>query len=761
MRTNRVISALLAVILSLGLLTGCGKDGAQEGTVPQPVEETKVEVDEDGTTLLSEVDPTDESVFTVRYRREDLSVLEEYYLALNSGIRMGDAALLKGYVMEPEFGEADMSGYPEMRGLLLVDAAGELVGDYSKLCILEDGSRLHEIGSSHKGALLCYNEYERTGSNRDFFFARLSLDGAFEKLFHLKLGEDDVLTDAAETEDGICVLYLDSDTEYTVCISVFSEEGTLLAEKTLDGELNHLHTCGNKVFMSKIYDKKDAKDRSTLESIYPCMDIVQLDTSDFSFTTLASFDSGRIIGCDEDNVYVSDSSTVYRYDIQKGETSVLFTTGSLGIQIINWVVPLGDGDLLGSDTRSGRPYILRRELTTDKDNRTQIVLGTLNQIRSYEQAVLTFNRVQTEYKIVIRDYSKYPDPIQILNTELLAGSGPDILDVSELSADILRSGMLVDLLPYLEEDPEIDTGDFFPEVFECLKTDGQLLTAVPTYMIYSFVTREDNYPDGIDGLDEFIAAASEEGDYYRYLIGREEFLQTAFCSDTFESYTETDIANILRFSEALLTEADREELEKVSFLQKDFADRQQRLIDEGKQKMFLRKFGGTDSVIIEELALEKPLKPLGLPFAPKNTGLIIPAIELGITASSDVKEGAWQFIRELYLPSYQKQLGVMQYPISKSAYDATEQGRYDLWATGYSVTVLFGDRSEERMVYEPMGLSSAREVLTAPYGVYHRNDAVMSLVNSAAEEYYTGKTTAEDAAHVILSKLKIYFSERE
>lgn len=751
-----ILSFLLTAALLLGLLTGCGKEPTEEAV---PVEEKKVEVDEEGTVLLSEVDPTDESIFTVCYRREELSVLEEYYLSLHEGVRLGDAALLLGDVMEPEFGEADMSGYPEMRGLLLVDAAGDLVGDYSKLCILEDGSRLRRIGSSHKGALLCYNEYERTGDIRDFSFARLSVDGAVERLFRLKLGEGDVLTGAAETEDGICVFYLDSDTEYTECVSVFSVEGVVLATKTLDGDLNELNACGNKVFMSKAFHKK--KDRSTLESMYPCMDIVQLDTSDFSFTTLASFDSGRIIGCDEDNVYVSDSSTVYRYDIQKGETSVLFTTGSLGIQIINWVVPLGGGDLLGSDTRSGRPYILRRELTSEKDNRTQIVLGTVNQIRSYEQAVLTFNREQTEYKIVIRDYSKYPDPIMVLNTELLAGSGPDILDVSELSADILRSGMLVDLLPHLEADPEIDTGDFFPAVFERLKTDGQLLTAVPTYMIYSFVTSEDNYPDGIDGLDEFIAAASEEGDYYRYLIGREEFLQTAFCSDTFESYTETDIANILRFSTALLTEADREKLEKVQFQQKDFADRQQRLIDEGKQKMFLRKFGGTDSVIIEELALGKTLKPLGLPFAPKNTGLIIPAIELGITATSEVKEGAWAFLRELYLPWYQRQLGVMQYPISKAAYDATEAHRYDVWASGYSVTVLFGDRSEERMVYEPMGLSSAREVLTAPYGVYHRNDAVIELVNAAAEEYYAGKMTAEDAAHAILSKLSLYFSERE
>ena len=40
-------------------------------------------------------------------------------------------------------------------------------------------------------------------------------------------------------------------------------------------------------------------------------------------------------------------------------------------------------------------------------------------------------------------------------------------------------------------------------------------------------------------------------------------------------------------------------------------------------------------------------------------------------------------------------------------------------------------------------------------------EAVMDFVNAAAQEYYGGKTSAEEAAHIVMSKLKIYFAERD
>ena len=52
---------------------------------------------------------------------------------------------------------------------------------------------------------------------------------------------------------------------------------------------------------------------------------------------------------------------------------------------------------------------------------------------------------------------------------------PDILDMSNLSVQIYQSkGLLEDLYPYMENDPEIRTEDYFENVFEAISLDGKL-----------------------------------------------------------------------------------------------------------------------------------------------------------------------------------------------------------------------------------------------------------------------------------------------
>ena len=62
-----------------------------------------------------------------------------------------------------------------------------------------------------------------------------------------------------------------------------------------------------------------------------------------------------------------------------------------------------------------------------------------------------------------------------LNTRIISGDMPDILDMSNLSVQIYQSkGLLEDLYPYMEHDPEIRKEDYFENVFEAISLDGKL-----------------------------------------------------------------------------------------------------------------------------------------------------------------------------------------------------------------------------------------------------------------------------------------------
>ena len=95
-----------------------------------------------------------------------------------------------------------------------------------------------------------------------------------------------------------------------------------------------------------------------------------------------------------------------------------------------------------------------------------------------------FNKTNDRYKVELTEYFPYAqnvtdeewdNAIINLNTRIISGDMPDILDMSNLSVQIYQSkGLLEDLYPYMEHDPEIRKEDYFENVFEAISLDGKL-----------------------------------------------------------------------------------------------------------------------------------------------------------------------------------------------------------------------------------------------------------------------------------------------
>lgn len=62
-----------------------------------------------------------------------------------------------------------------------------------------------------------------------------------------------------------------------------------------------------------------------------------------------------------------------------------------------------------------------------------------------------------------------------LNTKIISGDIPDILDMSNLSVPIYHNkGLLEDLYTYIKNDSEINMDDYFANVFDAISIDGTL-----------------------------------------------------------------------------------------------------------------------------------------------------------------------------------------------------------------------------------------------------------------------------------------------
>ena len=107
--------------------------------------------------------------------------------------------------------------------------------------------------------------------------------------------------------------------------------------------------------------------------------------------------------------------------------------------------------------------------------------------------IVEFNKAHTDCRIEARDYSEYGDPAAArtrLHTEILAGNIPDLLDTRALPVrQYGRRGYLVDLLPYLESDPDLGREAVMERVLDAALQDGKLYQAFPSFTILTAAGR--------------------------------------------------------------------------------------------------------------------------------------------------------------------------------------------------------------------------------------------------------------------------------
>ena len=114
--------------------------------------------------------------------------------------------------------------------------------------------------------------------------------------------------------------------------------------------------------------------------------------------------------------------------------------------------------------------------------------------------IVDFNRSQDEVRIVVKDYSEvmttggnmteassvdaYSSALQKLNTEILSGNVPDLLDTSSLPTErYAAKGLLKDLWPMIDADTELGRDKLMAHLFDTMSIDGKLYQITYTFII--------------------------------------------------------------------------------------------------------------------------------------------------------------------------------------------------------------------------------------------------------------------------------------
>jgi len=505
-------------------------------------------------------------------------------------------------------------------------------------------------------------------------------------------------------------------------------------------------------------------------------------------------------GSDGYDMYLESTTGLYGYNIESGtETELCNWLNSdivpNDIHSLHIISPdkfamhcygtiIGGGDTLTICVRVPEDEVTPKYLVT---------LQTVNTSIEMQRAVVSFNRQNDKYRVIVKDYSQYNTDedafasFSQLDRELVSGEYiPDILTVqSDTFEKYARLGLFYDLYKFMDKDQEINRETLLPCVQKPLETDGKLYRLAKSFRFTTMYTSKAfNVPrenwtlekmlDLNDSADHPIIAGYFRAWLINYFFdyGMGEFIDSKNAKCSFDSETAVRLIEMIDSYGATWYAGgtgDARALER-----------------ENNERLKAGQMLGTNTINSMKNLLDMSLSmdgeiPYIIGFPTKNGGTsYVDGIDtLAISSKSPVKEGAWQFIKYYISDSYASEDetltdAVHRYGYSSIAEKCRKQLDYD------ETLVYYYDPSNENGIVNCTDEFNLQHLDTERYTVIEfpqevrevfedlintsvnpriRYNGVTDIIKEELDYLSAGVKTARETADIIRGRVSILVSE--
>jgi len=472
---------------------------------------------------------------------------------------------------------------------------------------------------------------------------------------------------------------------------------------------------------------------------------------------------------------------------------------------INFVTFLEDGravimaEAYGSMSGSRETLaVLTPTPRSELPEKTILTYATMYLSQDERNRIVDFNRSGTPYRIEVRDYSEYSTEedyqagIKKLNTEILAGKVPDIINTNTLPIrQYGAKGILEDLWPFIESDKDIGgRAGLMDRVFTAAEQDGKLYQIFDTFTISTVVgspsvvgertswTLED-LQDALEKMPEGCAVFNEYNTKDNMLqmvmsMNLDSFLDW----DTGECHFDSeDFKSLLAFCDNFPLDYDWESS------QGDDYDEHTR-ISEGRQMLMVENLRDFKSIQMDKAIFGGEVSFIGFPVEDGGVGSSFEVSSgLSMSASCADKEGAWTYIRQLLLPRSEEVEDLSRlfrfngFPANKK--DFQKMAEQSMIPDGYKTDedgnqILDEDGNPIEESHSSWGINNftinvfatKQEEYDQIMALYNQVDkmssvdrSVYDIVTEVAGSYFAGDRTLDDAAGLIQNKVTTYVNE--
>ena len=396
------------------------------------------------------------------------------------------------------------------------------------------------------------------------------------------------------------------------------------------------------------------------------------------------------------------------------------------------IVQCSDDTWLCASGIDGKIRSIRRDEITEGKKTLRIAAAYGSP--ELDTLVKQFNRAHRDYAAMI-DY--YPEnAYDRLCTEIMAGDGPDVLDLAKLSSP-LNSSYLTDLYPYMDADPDMDRDMLVSTVISSLELNGRLTSLPAAFVVNTMTARVADVGERTDWtIAELSELWSQKPDDMFLMSGwmdRHEYLawiSTISAGDFIDWENGTacyDSESFIRQLQFCGMQSDRVEYS-----------------EEIARKPCLVEFENLQNLMrINSIRnnYKEDFTYIGFPGDGEYGSFFdVDQLHFAISVNSDKKDLAWEFIRLALTKENQEMLcDSWQLPIRQDVLDAKVE------------TVVENASDRQRF----------RQLIQKPLRFTSMNETLCRIITEEGEAYFAGQRTAEEAAERIQNRVALYLSEIE
>ena len=444
------------------------------------------------------------------------------------------------------------------------------------------------------------------------------------------------------------------------------------------------------------------------------------------------------------------------------------------------VFALEDGRVLAVTQSEEKAYLFH--LLTPGDGAAAegpvVTLGVLGyQSDSIRRLVSRYNAGAPTVPVQTVDYSDaaaqaagFASGTEMLYNHVLQGGAPDILllppDME--NQNLIGKGVLTDLYPLLDADPELQRSDFLPGLLAACEVEGALPTVVPAFQLSGAVCRTQTASASqkwdMEAFSQALAAAPQVTEPF-YGTGRAlALLQLVRQGGTAYLDYEAGVCHLDSPSFVQLLTASAAWPEAALDIN---ADPKQALTD---GRALLRPVLLGSFQTLRQLRYEADGDFTFCGYPGEKHAAFLPTLQLGITAQCADPEAAWQFVRCCLAPDFQQELALdaawYSFParldsLQTALQAAQEQQRTPRLPTYLSAEELTPAQQEYwRQGVLPADADALLACLAQTDTLDRADTAVTDILLEEAAAFYSGAHTAAQTAALLQDRVQNYLAEQ-